>query len=195
MIYFNDLKQPLHQTELASCVPTCIKVILNHQFSLSLKEKQIKKWLGYTILGCVPHSIRNLSEKLKREGIELKEKIVKNEKELIDLIKNKHLPLVYFRANYLDGFSEEVEVDEDGNKYYHSVVLIGVDDEKEKFYIYDSLFSYGNVATLKIESVKVIMPYPKFISELEKTDNRVFWFERTKKKDRTIGEFENGKKD
>jgi len=192
MVFF-ELKSPFHQPEPDSCVPTTLKVLFANQLNLQKSIATIKKWCGWQRGGVEPYgSIRRLDEPLSKLKISLFEKSNCTEKDIIRLLENGVLPLIYFRMNY---YSEPalngVEVDEEGTKFYHPIVPVGL--ENEKVYIYDSfLTGYGK--TLPKEEVKIVLNLPVFFKEWQYTFNKAFWFIAEKSKNKQLLEFEEFKK-
>ncbi len=93
----------------------------------------------------------------------------------------------YYSEPALNG----VEVDEEGTKFYHPIVPVGL--ENEKVYIYDC-FLTGYRKTLPKEEVKILLNLPVFFKEWQYTFNKAFWFIAEKSKNKQLLEFEEFKK-
>ncbi|MBU0460721.1 MAG: hypothetical protein KKH52_02170 [Nanoarchaeota archaeon] len=190
---FYEIKGPHHQAEPDSCVPTTIKVMLSNQFEITKSISTIKKWCGWQRGGVEPYrAIRKLDQPLSKLKVSVYEKSNLTEKHLIELLDNGIIPVIYFRMNYLnESESNEVEVDEEGTRFFHPIVPVGF--ENEKVYIYDC-FMKGYGKSLPKSDIKVTLKLPIFLREWQHTSNKAFWFVSDKSKNKQLSEFPEFKK-
>jgi hypothetical protein len=180
---FIDIPCPLHQDAPDSCIPTCIKVILDTQFNIQRRISCIKKWVGYKLGcgSCSPYQTPvRLEEPLLSLGLVSSELKNATHTKIIELLKNKIIPFIFIKIAYLNEISiKNIKTYEGAEEWWHCVAICGFDEANENIFIYDPYFTYSN-PPLTENTCPVKISYALLTKYWKATNNRIYWIAHKK---------------
>ncbi|ODS36724.1 hypothetical protein BEH94_04205 [Candidatus Altiarchaeales archaeon WOR_SM1_SCG] len=182
--HFIGLKNPQHQQQDHMCIPSCIKTILDNQFNLTHKISLGK--ITKEICDPLPHEYRqhypkfipkgitgireSLTKLLKDYEIVVNHKINLSKDNLLSLIESDTYVIVYLDLEEYFGY-RGTKISEKSDEFvYHSVVVIGYDEDKQIFGIWDPLDPYEK-KKYSFDDVRKI-DYKTFLSCWDKRKSR-----------------------
>ncbi len=198
--HFIGLKNPQHQQQDHMCLPTCIKTILDNQFNLRRKISldKITKEMGDPL----PHEYRQrypkfipkgvseiqdcLAKLLKDYEILVNYKIDLSKDDLLRLIESNTYVIVFLDLEEYCKYRGIKIIEKSDVFVYHSVVVIGYDEDKQIFGIWDPLDPYEK-KKYSFDNVRKI-DYKTFLSCWGKTKSTSIYLldEKLKQKKLTV---------
>lgn len=193
--YFIGLRNPQHQQQNFMCIPACIKTILDNQFNLP--HRISLRAVIASICNELPHDvyprsrefipkgtdeiIDSLKKLLKDYDMVPVEKVNFSKDGLLDLIASNIYPMIYLDLEeYYEYRGTKIRTKSD-TFLYHSILVIGYDEDKEIFGLWDPLDSHEKKSYSFNEVRKI--DYKTFLSCWDKIKSRVIYlFEKSKQK-------------
>ncbi len=180
--HFIGLKNPQHQQQSLMCIPACVKTIIDNQFKLSYKiglraiiKAMCEKVPNYDkfipkALDDIKSSLRDL---LKGHAIAVKEEMDVSKDELLKLISSGIYPMVYLAIDDYYRYRGVKVKEESDDILAHCVIVVGYDEDKEIFGLWDPLDSHEK-KDYRFNDVRRI-DYKTFLSCWGKAKSRVIY--------------------
>ena len=188
--HFIGLKNPQHQQQEFMCTPACIKTILDNQFNLQHKISQ--KTITDTICDKIPLYNRwipkgvdeiksSLINVLKDHVIGIEEEINVSKDRLLKLISSDIYPMVFLELDEYYKYREVKVKETYGDFLSHCVIVVGYDENKEIFGLWDPLDPHEKKSYVFNDVRKI--DYKIFLRCWDKAKSRIIYlYEKSKQK-------------
>lgn len=138
-----DIKKPYKQPQPDHCVPCCIKIMLDNQFTSTNNPSlsKISSMCKYrNAFGTSVDRLKSNLKDLESLRIKFNEKEESNIAFLEELLKNKCLPMILLDLDkYLLKRDGNTIIRSDDDIIFHAVVVAFIDKQNEKIFIFDPL--------------------------------------------------------
>ena len=189
--HFIGLKNPSHQQQSLMCIPACVKTVIDNQFNYKISLRKIIEATGDRLdkyNAYVPKGLDDIQSSLQKllenQVIAVSEDMNVSKNKLLENIISGCYPIVFLNIEeYYRCKGVKVKGDpEVGLVESHAVVVVGYNEDKEEFYIWDPEDNAGK-KTYDYKDMRKI-DYKAFLSAWAKSKSRMICLTQKSKQTR-----------